>query len=55
MKEIKLLKDRRRIVETFDKQQIIILFKACDLRTFVGLRDDTLMIFLLKYPRSSKH
>ncbi|QDP39450.1 tyrosine-type recombinase/integrase [Radiobacillus deserti] len=48
MKDIKLLKDRKRIVETFDKKQIKALFKACDLRTFVGLRDYTIMMFLLE-------
>ncbi|BDG30902.1 hypothetical protein PthBH41_06140 [Parageobacillus thermoglucosidasius] len=48
MKDIKLLKDRKRIVETFDNQQIKALFKACDLRTFVGLRDYTIMMLLLE-------
>ena len=38
MKDIKLLRDRKRIVETFDNQQIKALFKACDLRTFVGFK-----------------
>jgi integrase/recombinase XerD len=48
MKDIKLLRDRKRIVETFDNQQIKALFKACDLRTFVGLRDYTIMMLLLE-------
>lgn len=48
MKDIKLLKDRKRIVETFDNQQIKALFKECDLRTFVGLRDYTIMMLLLE-------
>ncbi|WP_230199336.1 tyrosine-type recombinase/integrase [Oceanobacillus kimchii] len=48
MKDIKLLKDRKRIVETFDKKQIKALFNACDLRTFVGYRDKTIMLLLLE-------
>ncbi|NNU92942.1 hypothetical protein ETC01_06485 [Geobacillus sp. NFOSA3] len=43
-----MLRDRKRIVETFDNQQIKALFKACDLRTFVGLRDYTIMMLLLE-------
>lgn len=48
MKEIKLLKDRRRIVETFDKKQIKTLLSSCDLKTFTGLRDYTIMLLLLE-------
>ncbi len=48
MKDIKLLKDRKRIVETFDKKQIKALFNASDLRTFVGYRDKTIMLLLLE-------
>ncbi|WP_226536406.1 tyrosine-type recombinase/integrase [Fictibacillus halophilus] len=48
MKEIKLLKDRRRIIETFDKEQLRALFKTCNLRTFIGLRDYTIMLLLLE-------
>ncbi|AST00834.1 recombinase XerD [Geobacillus sp. T6] len=48
MKDIKLLKERKKIVETFDNQQIKALFKACDLRTFIGLRDYTIMMLLLE-------
>lgn len=48
MKDIKLLKDRRRIVETFDKKQIKALLSSCDLRTFTGLRDYTIMMLLLE-------
>ncbi|MDL4840324.1 tyrosine-type recombinase/integrase [Aquibacillus rhizosphaerae] len=48
MKDIKLLKDRKRIVETFDKKQIKALFNACDFRTFVGVRDHTAMMLLLE-------
>ncbi|MCU9602107.1 tyrosine-type recombinase/integrase [Pallidibacillus thermolactis] len=48
MKNIKLLKDRKRIVETFDMKQIKALLNACDIRTFVGFRDRTIMLFLLE-------
>lgn len=48
MKDIRLLKDRKRIVETFDKKQIKNLLNACDIRTFVGFRDKTIMLFLLE-------
>lgn len=48
MKDIKLLKDRKKIVETFDKKQIKNLLNACDVRTFVGFRDKTIMLFLLE-------
>jgi integrase/recombinase XerD len=48
MKDIKLLRDRKRIVETFDNQQIKALFKACNVRTFLGLRDYTIMMLLLE-------
>ncbi|RFB12754.1 recombinase XerD [Bacillus sp. HNG] len=48
MKDIKLLRDRRRIVETFDKKQIKVLLSSCDLRSFTGLRDYTIMLLLLE-------
>ncbi len=48
MKDIKLLRDRRRIVETFDRKQIKALLSSCDLRTFTGLRDYTIMLLLLE-------
>lgn len=48
MKDIKLLRDRRRIVETFDKKQIKSLLNSCELRTFTGLRDYTIMLLLLE-------
>jgi len=48
MTDIKLLKYRKRIIETFDKKQIRALLNACDVRTFVGFRDKTIMMFLLE-------
>jgi len=48
MKDIKMLKHRKRIVETFDKKQIKALLNTCDLKTFTGLRDYTLMLLLLE-------
>lgn len=48
MKDIRMLKDRKRIVETFDKKEIKALFNACNIRTFVGFRDKTIMMLLLE-------
>ena len=48
MKEIKLLKDRKKVVETFTNKQLETLFKQPNLRTFVGLRDYTFMMLLLE-------
>ncbi|WP_346200675.1 tyrosine-type recombinase/integrase [Caldifermentibacillus hisashii] len=48
MAEIKLLKDRKKIVETFTNKQLQMLFKQPNLRTFVGIRDYTFMMLLLE-------
>ncbi|WP_331000826.1 tyrosine-type recombinase/integrase [Radiobacillus kanasensis] len=40
---IKLLKERKEVIETFTKEQLQKLFSACDLKTFVGVRDITIM------------
>ncbi|MGE7907535.1 tyrosine-type recombinase/integrase [Peribacillus sp. NPDC094092] len=48
MKNIKLLKDRKHIVQTFSTDQLEHLLKQADLRTFTGLRDYTLMLLLLE-------
>ncbi|KOR84427.1 recombinase XerD [Bacillus sp. FJAT-22058] len=45
---IKLLKDRKNIVQTFSTEQLEHLLKQPDLRTFTGLRDYTLMLLLLE-------
>ncbi|ATO38038.1 recombinase XerD [Geobacillus thermodenitrificans] len=46
--EIKLLKDRKKAVPTFTKEEIHILFKQPNLRTFTGVRDLTIMMLLLE-------
>uniref|UniRef100_A0A7U4DJS9 Integrase family protein n=1 Tax=Geobacillus sp. (strain Y4.1MC1) TaxID=581103 RepID=A0A7U4DJS9_GEOS0 len=46
--EIKLLKDRKKAVPTYTKEEIHILFKQPNLRTFTGVRDLTLMMLLLE-------
>ncbi|MBO1579987.1 tyrosine-type recombinase/integrase [Bacillus sp. XF8] len=48
MKNISLLKDRRRVVNTFTKEQLNKLFKQPDLKTFTGVRDYTIMMLLLE-------
>lgn len=45
--DVKLLKDRRKVVETFSDEQLDQLFKQPNLRTFVGVRDYTFMMLLL--------
>ena len=46
--EIKLLKDQKKAVPTFTKEEIHILFKQPNLRTFSGVRDLTIMMLLLE-------
>ncbi|MGV4321355.1 tyrosine-type recombinase/integrase [Bacillus mojavensis] len=48
MGDIQLLKDRKKIVETFNDEQIDTLFKQPNLRSFVGVRDYTFMMLLLE-------
>lgn len=48
MDNIQLLKDRKKIVQTFSKQQLKDILRACDMRTFVGLRDYTIMMLLIE-------
>ncbi|MEH6943668.1 tyrosine-type recombinase/integrase [Bacillus sp. JJ722] len=45
---LKLLRDRRQVVETFSRDQLNKILKAPDLRTFVGVRDYTWMLLLLE-------
>nr|WP_309099195.1 hypothetical protein [Fredinandcohnia onubensis] len=46
--EIKLLKHNRRVIETFSKEQIRILFDQPDLSTFTEIRDLTIRMLLLE-------
>jgi integrase/recombinase XerD len=46
--EIKLIKHNKRVIETFSKEQVRILFDQPDLSTFTGIRDLTLMMLLLE-------
>ncbi|WP_227939716.1 tyrosine-type recombinase/integrase [Alkalihalobacillus deserti] len=48
LSDIKLLKDRRKVVETFTKEQLHVLFNQPNLRSFVGVRDYTFMLLLLE-------
>ncbi|MEK4284023.1 MULTISPECIES: tyrosine-type recombinase/integrase [Ureibacillus] len=48
MSDIQLLKDRKHVIETFDIKQISQMLKACDVRTFVGFRDYTIIMLLLE-------
>lgn len=44
---IKLLKQRKEVVPTFSNDQLKLLFSLCDQKTFVGLRDYTIMLVML--------
>jgi integrase/recombinase XerD len=46
--DLKLLKDRRKVVETFTVEQLDLLFKQPNLRTFIGIRDYNFMLLLLE-------
>ena len=48
MENIKLLKDRKRVIPTFTKEQLNKLFRQPDLKTFTGVRDYTIMMLLLE-------
>ncbi|MBM7634928.1 tyrosine-type recombinase/integrase [Geomicrobium sediminis] len=48
MKEVKLLRNTKRIVETFTRDQIRTLFAQPDQETFTGMRDYTLMMLFLE-------
>jgi integrase/recombinase XerD len=47
MANIKLLKERKQAVNSLSKEQLQILFSLCDQRTFVGLRDYTIMMLFV--------
>ncbi|USK45508.1 tyrosine-type recombinase/integrase [Cytobacillus oceanisediminis] len=48
MANIKLLKDRKRVIPTFTKEQLNKLFRQPDLKTFTGVRDYTIMLLFLE-------
>ncbi|MTH53534.1 tyrosine-type recombinase/integrase [Bacillus mangrovi] len=48
MQNTKLLKDRKRIIPTFNKEQLNKLFRQPDLTTFTGVRDYTIMLLMLE-------
>ncbi|MCY9005637.1 tyrosine-type recombinase/integrase [Peribacillus frigoritolerans] len=47
MANVKLLKERNQIVNSLSEQQLQILFSLCDNKTFVGLRDLTIMMLFI--------
>lgn len=47
MANVKLLKQRKEVVPSFSKEQVKLLFSLCDKRTFVGIRDYTIMLLML--------
>ncbi|WP_282035021.1 tyrosine-type recombinase/integrase [Metabacillus indicus] len=47
VKNMKLLKDQRTIINTFTRKQLKDLLAQPDLRTFTGIRDYTIMMILL--------
>lgn len=48
MGNIKLLKDRKKVIPTFTKEQLNKIFKQPDLKTFTGVRDYTIMMMFLE-------
>ncbi|PRS16537.1 recombinase XerD [Bacillus paralicheniformis] len=48
VKDVKLVKQKRTIIETFSRDQIHDLLRQPDRSTFTGLRDYTIMMFLLE-------
>ena len=47
MENIKLMKERNQIVNSLSVDQLKILFSLCDLKTFVGLRDYTILMLFV--------
>ncbi|WP_342540076.1 tyrosine-type recombinase/integrase [Heyndrickxia sp. FSL K6-6286] len=45
---VKLLRERRKVIETFTRDQINKLLNAPDLKTFTGVRDYTILLILLE-------
>jgi integrase/recombinase XerD len=48
MDSVKLLKDRRQVVETFSRDELRKLLKQPDLHTFTGVRNLTIMLLFLE-------
>jgi integrase/recombinase XerD len=48
IKEVKLIKEKRTIIQTFSREQIHALLRQPDRSTFTGLRDYTIMMFFLE-------
>jgi integrase/recombinase XerD len=48
VKNVKLVKQKRTIIQTFTREQIHALLRQPDRTTFTGLRDYTIMMFLLE-------
>ncbi|CAI9386105.1 MULTISPECIES: tyrosine-type recombinase/integrase [unclassified Bacillus (in: firmicutes)] len=48
IKDVKLVKEKRTIIQTFSRDQIHALLRQPDRETFTGLRDYTIMMFLLE-------
>ncbi len=45
---IKLIKEKQKVIETFTREQIKLLLKQPDLKTFVGLRDLTILMLMIE-------
>jgi integrase/recombinase XerD len=48
VRNVKLLKDRKTVVTTFTSEQINLLLRQPDFKTFTGIRDYTIMLLLLE-------
>lgn len=48
METVKLLKERKTVIETFTRDQLKLLLKQPDLKTFTGLRDQTILLLFLE-------
>lgn len=48
MRNVKLLKDRKRVIPTFSIDQLNKLFRQPELTTFTGVRDYTIMLLMLE-------
>lgn len=46
--DVKLLKEKRTIIETFTREQILALLRQPDQKTFTGIRDYSILILLLE-------
>lgn len=47
MANIKLLKERNQVVNSLSRDQLKLIFSLCDKRTFVGLRDYTILMLFV--------